>query len=575
MSTLVQLSRKLKFSFLLFFCATFIYQLFRQLPLYVFNVWMYAKIIEAFERGFLLSEVIPIVLGIVLFMITSNIYSSFYEYIIKPVFWEKLNLANLSELTKRSQFFSWGELEDSKFRNDFLFYAENIEEIITGFIECTTNLFASIIVIFLTGSLIFNTDPILLVLLLLSLISTFIGNKKVGILESEKEVKQLSTSKQLDYFLRVFLDVKAIREIRLNQLSYLLKQKLTEAVGAYSKQQKKESKRIFISRFLFNFLLSDTFLKIIGPLFLLVKLFVRRTITLSSFVATYNAFNMMFQSLSSVLGSELTAFFFNKKRLSNLNVFIGKHSEKSANAFMINQASSNYMIQLADFYFKYPKEEKYALKNVNLTISAGEKVLIVGKNGSGKSTLLKVMMNQYKLNSKNHLGDIRYNPELQFKDFNYQSQHFQMYPLSLGTNMTLKRDFSQTQVFKLIDKVNLDPMLKGAIDQPIGRNLFWDGIELSGGETQKVVLARSLSAEEKQILFFDEPLSQVDARMDNFFSLALQEEFKEQTVIVISHSLEYADNFEKIILMKDGRIDSVGTHEQLLNTSILYQELNS
>lgn len=574
MSTLVQLGRKLKFSFLIYFCATFLYQLFRQLPLYVFNVWMYAKIIEAFERGFMVSEVIPILLGIVSFMVVSNIFTSTYEHVIKLNFSERLGLASLLELTKRGQYLSWDELEDEKLRNEFLFYSENIEGIIIGFIDCTTSLLVSILVISLTGSLIFNTDPILLVLLVLSLTFTFIGNKRVGILESEKEVKQISTSKQLAYYLKVFLDVKAIREIRLNQLSNLMKQKLSGTIKVFSDQQKRENKRIFLNRFLFNFLLSDTLLKIIGPLILLFKLFVGRTITLSSFVATYNAFNMMFQSLSSVLGSELTVFFFNKERLKNLNTFMDKHSEKATSLFSINHEATNSMIQLTNFSFKYPKERQYALKNIDLTIYPGEKVLIVGKNGSGKSTLLKVMMNQYKLNSENHLGEIRYSPELNLKDFNYQSQDFQVYPLSLGMNMTLKRDYSQTKVFNLIDRVNLNPGFKAVIDQPVGRQLFSDGIELSGGETQKVVLARSLSSARKKILFFDEPLSQVDARMDNFFSCALEDEFKEQTVIVISHSLEYAERFDKIILMKDGQIDSIGSHEQILGSSVLYQELN-
>ncbi|MGM0124833.1 ATP-binding cassette, subfamily B, bacterial [Enterococcus sp. AZ194] len=570
---LKQLSVQLHFSFTPFFLMTVVYHLFQQLPLYIFNVWMYAKVITLLLNGFQWQSLLPFLLGTWLFMIISNLFCSLYEYVYQPIATEKVSTFFLKHLIQCESQLSWNELEETKFRNNYLFYTQNGQEMITGYLDCLASLVASTILILLTGSLILTIDPLLILILGFSLISTFFGNKKMGKLQSSKQEKQISLTNQFSYYFGTFSNIRAIRDIRINHLDSLLKEKLSIIISKLSKQQTFENKRIFRQRLIFSYVLSDTFLKVVGPLLLIIKLFVQRTINLAGFVSAYNAFNLMFQSLSSLLGSGLTNFFFNQQRVDNLTSFLLELKNLNENFFPTTELTTEKIVQLKAYSFIYPDSEKEVLKNIDLTVNKHEKILIVGENGSGKSTLLKVLMNQYRLNSENGKGSLIFNDKMNGQKINYQAQHFQMYPISLGMNVSRELKYNETKVSSLFEQLKLVPELKELQKRPVGRHLFTNGIELSGGETQKIVLARSLWAKDKELLFFDEPLSQIDHQIQPLFFDLLANDWKEKTVIMISHSLEYASSFDRILVMKNGRIDTEGIHEQLLESSQLYKNL--
>lgn len=231
-------------------------------------------------------------------------------------------------------------------------------------------------------------------------------------------------------------------------------------------------------------------------------------------------------------------------------------------------------------YKAYKGSDKFQLSNVNLDIKRGEKIAIVGKNGAGKTTLSKLIMGLYEPTSGEcFINNIRYS-DLNHDDilnkFSIATQGTNIYPLSLKENITISnvgsknKDFydivcSSTGITKLKEHCGNDEVL-------LRKEIFEDAADFSGGEKQKIKLARALYAD-REIIVFDEPLSSIDATSERDFIDLIFSVYNDRTIIIITHNLSCTKFCDKIISMENGLIREIGSHKQLIKNKGLYYEL--
>ena len=230
-------------------------------------------------------------------------------------------------------------------------------------------------------------------------------------------------------------------------------------------------------------------------------------------------------------------------------------------------------LELRDVSFAYP-EADFCLKHLNLKIAPGEKIGIVGENGAGKSTLAKLLLRLYDVDS----GEILYNGkpitdwdvhELR-KRVGIAFQDANLYALTLRENLQYYNpDATDEERLKALKTVGLDRLED--LDQTVSREFMEDGIMLSGGETQKLALARLLM-DDFGLMILDEPSSALDPLAEYKMS-RLMFDVSYTTTIMIAHRLSTIRDADRIYLISGGTVAEQGTHEELMAKNGQYAEM--
>ena len=295
-------------------------------------------------------------------------------------------------------------------------------------------------------------------------------------------------------------------------------------------------------------------------------------ISAGSIVMIYAAVTMLINSLSEI-AQIMTDLRNNNVHLLNFFKYMDLEddSELVDDQKTADEVSSTAdTIEFRNVSFKYPGSDNLVLENINLTISKGEKIAIVGENGSGKTTLIKLLCRLYQptqgtilLNGK----DIKSYPFSEYiKHISTVFQDFSLFAFSVAENIAASNNYDENKVLECLEKVGLGKKIstydKG-IRQPLLNGFDEEGVDLSGGEAQKVAIARAIY-KDTDIMILDEPTSALDP-------LAEHENFKKfyeitsgKTAIFISHRLSSCRMADRIIVLDCGKVIQSGSHEALL-----------
>ncbi|MGX4601765.1 ABC transporter ATP-binding protein [Faecalimicrobium sp. JNUCC 81] len=299
------------------------------------------------------------------------------------------------------------------------------------------------------------------------------------------------------------------------------------------------------------------------------------TLLIGGAVALLRIINMVFDSFNSIMNI-IYSINQNSLYMYKLINFIQEPKTKGDDKKTYRLEDIND-IELNNLSFCYPKTDKKVLQNINLKFNKGETIAFFGRNGSGKSTLIKLLMGYYLVDDSmikiNGVPLNEINTESLHKLTGILFQDYCKYELTLKDNVgfgNIDEINNDSQILESLEKAGVD-FLPPNLEQQLGK-WFSDGTQLSGGQWQRVALARCFF-KKAQMYILDEPNAALDKMgekkiMNTFFELT-----KNNIGIFVSHKIAHVMLADKIIYLDEGKIVAEGTHEQLLKTCPSYKEI--
>ncbi|MCH5347691.1 MAG: ABC transporter ATP-binding protein [Oscillospiraceae bacterium] len=260
--------------------------------------------------------------------------------------------------------------------------------------------------------------------------------------------------------------------------------------------------------------------------------------------------------------------------------FLDIPDEKYQGTIPTEKRSDNeYEFEFRHVYFKYPGSEQYVLKDINLKWRIGEKMALVGKNGCGKSTLVKLLCRLYDPTegeiTLNGIDIRKYNYEEYMALFSVVFQDSKLFSFSIGENVAASTEFDPERAVDCVRRSGLSERLDSmpdGINTYIYKNFDEHGVEISGGEAQKLCLARAVY-KGAAFIVLDEPTAALDPISEHDIYTKFNEIVGTRTAIYISHRLSSCRFCDEITVMEDGKIAERGSHQELLEMDGVYSSL--
>ena len=312
----------------------------------------------------------------------------------------------------------------------------------------------------------------------------------------------------------------------------------------------------------------------------LVLLVIRREMTVPEFVLYFAAVGTFTQWINGIL-SQCSDLYRESLDLSSVLEFLNYPDDFVFETGAAVPLAQENTIELKNVSFSYGESSVPVLDTINLTIKPKEKIAVVGLNGAGKTTLIKLITGLYNPTRGQVLingADVRtLNRRAYYRCFSAVFQEHSLLPLSIAENIAQSADGAADKAkvaeclrkAGLYDKVSTLPHKE---DTLLCKEVFPDAAELSGGETQKLLLARALY-KESPFLILDEPTAALDPIAEHELYMKYNELTHEKSSLFISHRLASTRFCDRILLLKDGRIAEEGSHEELLRLNGEYAAL--
>jgi len=380
-------------------------------------------------------------------------------------------------------------------------------------------------------------------------------------------------ARKLFYIIGVTWDYKYAKDIK----SFGIKEWLNEKKQNYLKETSGNSVKIFVLSGTISLIsVVTSTLQTLAVYIHLVMETLHNNITIGEFSMYLNSVSKFSSTLSSFISScvsisEALMYYNDYLSFCELDSI---YKLPTANNFMHDK----FEIEFCDVTYVYPGEETAALKNVSLIIRQGEKVCIVGENGAGKSTFVKLLMRLYKPT----LGKILLNgvdiQDIDIVDYTRMiSAVFQddkLFAFSLRENVC-GSDRNDIKLMEAIEKIKFTDRLNAlayGVETILSREFDIDGIELSGGEQQKVTIARALY-KNSSLIILDEPTSNLSPIAEYEFYKQFNEMLESKTAVFISHRLSSCKFCDKIFVFDNGRIIEGGSHSELMKLHGVYTSM--
>ncbi|OGG00311.1 hypothetical protein A3D78_00535 [Candidatus Gottesmanbacteria bacterium RIFCSPHIGHO2_02_FULL_39_14] len=459
----------------------------------------------------------------------------------------------------------------NRFQFQFKYYLKAIIDVYTGLIKLLISL-----------SIFFFVSPIIGTLVILAnFIQIYINSKQAYgvflIYRADSEVKR-----KFEYIVNTLFSKDTLPEIKLYQAFGFFKDKVLRVYRQFTNRQLKVEKKRLTYYTLAGFL--PTFSIFIYSLFIANQATIGIISAGQFLFLFFNSltFNGTLFTLGQNIGHLHADSLFMKDAIGffdlkpNMSFPIVPQSRKTE----LTENLKNPSIQIENVFFKYPQGESLVLKNISLEIPFGQKVALIGENGAGKTTLVKLLLRMYDpLEGKISINgiDIKTIPEAElFQIYSTLFQSFGKFYFTIRENieMAANKKLSQEELAKILNFSNSREFVEktpGKFDQQLGSE-FTHGIELSGGQWQRLAIARAY-AKRSPVLILDEPTSAVDAKSEMEIFDRLNKEMKNNTLLFISHRFSTIKDAERIIVIDKGKIIEDGSHESLIKNNGKYAKL--
>ena len=426
--------------------------------------------------------------------------------------------------------------------------------------------------------LLINLDAVLILFAISGATISMIIQKSNMKAQHDYVEETIPCRRQMTYLQRITYLKEDIQEIKQHScFGNLIKRIYRKSLAQMLRLIKKYAKVFFRNRVISGSV--SSLVSLLSLLYLTIQIFTGM-ITVGAFIALENSTTQLY--------AKLRALFENVFQLYEHSLYIENYLEfmsvpiKQWGAKDLPKSPS-INISIQGLNFSYSGSGSGILHNISLEIKQGEKIVLVGKNGSGKTTLMKCILGLYSPTQGKILVNGTYIEEYSHESylnlFGTVLQDFRFFALSIAENILMRPIFNKSEdeslVWNALSFVKLDEKIRElpqTIYTPLSREFDSDGAVFSGGELQRLAIARAY-AKDAPVLILDEPVSALDPLaekeiIDMMFAMSV-----EKTVIIISHRLENVRRADRILVMDRGKIVEEGTHDSLLAKAGLYAKL--
>lgn len=504
------------------------------------------------------------------------IFSKVFSWIFQEFFWnvarERVYYGLNKTLYEKACRLDLESYDNPEFYNDFILTVESSSDNIANLLGLVRNYVGNLISFITIAGVLLSIDPVCLVIILF-FIGTFLPlSKKRGALAMARRRDNTEFHRRSDYFQRIFYLQDYAKEVRMNNIHPLLMKRYNQAADDVINNQKK-----YWSKISFVSFIQEAGIQILGfmfvlPLYLGYCVLVSKTLSAGDFVAAFNGAYSIAVSINFLTVWAVAVFSERGKMIEKYREFL-KADFKIRDGKKEAENSLPEEIVIKDLSFTYPGNDKATLKDINLTIKPYEKIALVGYNGAGKTTLTNLLMRLYDVTSGEILiggEDIRDVTVKSHRDrFSAVFQDFQLFACKVGENVALSDRFDKERVETALANSGFNKELPKGTDTELLREFDKDGKMLSGGEAQKVAIARAFYKKCPYVIL-DEPSANLDPIAEYNLNQAMIEAAENKTVIFISHRLSTTVNADKIYVMEKGRIIESGNHKELMEMNGTY-----
>jgi ATP-binding cassette subfamily B protein len=415
----------------------------------------------------------------------------------------------------------------------------------------------------------------LLFMLVACLIPAFLGETHFAFLGYSLNFGQACVRRQMDYFRTLGASKESAKELKLFGLAPFFVRRYSELSDQiYHENKTLACRRLWAGAFLsllssagyygaYAYVIYQT---VTGHLSVGTMTFLA-----GSIAATSTNIQTIFSSFSSIADQSLC--------LTDLREFFAvKAAVEPARAALVAPRSVQYGFEFRNVSFAYPGTSRLVLNGLNMRWAPGERIALVGGNGQGKTTIVKLLTRLYEPGSGQILLDgvdlKDYDPEDLYRQISVVCQDFMRYEMSAGENIGMGRIEDRHNLEKLqvaARKSRADAVidrLPNGYQQILGRR-FEGGVDLSGGEWQKIALARAYMRD-AQVLILDEPMSSLDARAEHEVFQRFTDLTEGKMALFISHRFSTVRMADRILVLDDGKIAEEGSHSRLMELKNRY-----
>ncbi len=427
-------------------------------------------------------------------------------------------------------------------------------------------------------AVVLSVSPVVAVLVLIAPIPAVISSVKYSWMQFHLMKWQSPMRRMMTYIASVMTSDGPAKEVRVFGSQETLAARFNDIADKYLAEHLRLVNRRLVAGFTWGLVTIASYAVVLGYV---VVLALRGTISPGSVIATTQA-AVEVQSTFQAWLSSIQALQENGLYLSSVTQLLERTAAMAAQSPVVGVETGKWQrIEFHHVDFSYPLSENSAVEDVNLVICRGDRIALVGENGAGKSTIVKLLLRLYHPTQGSITIDgvnLRHvDPESYRSLVGTIFQDFTKYQLTLAENVSLgepkvvQGEGAIRDAVSLAGAAHIPARLPLGYDGVLGR-WFQGGTELSGGEWQRVALARSFVGH-RDVLVLDEPASALDPVAEHRLYETLNQHFADQTIVYVTHRMNVARKASTIVVFDSGHIAECGSHQELIERGGAYAEM--
>ncbi len=540
------------------------------------NTFLLAYIVDCVQYGRPFVDILPMFIPVTAVVVFNMIFFAWAELKLTPKAVEKVDKVMRMTLYKKAAGMDMARYDDPEFYNDFVWAMREAPIHIHACLKSFADFIGTIVLVMLMGGYVLATDPVGILFVIATLGLTVWLGFKVNKRRMQKNEEWLPVSRRGDYIKRVFYLSDYAKDLRMGEMNDMLFDDFDESCEKEQQVIKKHSKMITVLDYIRGMLWDVLSFDGLYMSYLLFKTLVLGQLSYGALLALYKSSSNLQYDLSWIT-RVFPEFQEHAMYIEKMRTFLDTENALPDNGTAALPAHGGYMLSHVDF--AYPKAEALTLHDVNITIPRGAKVALVGYNGAGKSTLVKLLMRLYDPTN----GTICYGdnalPAYPLADYRRKVavlfQDYQMIAATLAENITMGEPLDEERLMTVLSQVGFDDALAAlplGIHTPLTKEFDDSGVNLSGGEAQKIAIARVLYSQ-ADVLILDEPSSALDPLSEYRLNETIRELASDKTVIFISHRLSTTRMADTIFMLENGTVIESGSHDELMEQNGKYAEM--